>query len=156
MNTALVISIAQSSVYADSLLYAINSSNVNQVKSLLAHGDYLDSSYQKTLLNVAKEASFMAKHNLKFFRSEWDIAKVWLGLFLILTIEPTKATVSKNKSALEEFLQKPVIRLAQGIAGLTSVYKGVTLSSAYAKERAAREIQLLIENKFLHEQQELI
>ena len=135
--------------HADSLIDAISSNNSKKVKSLLAQPevrDSIDSGYKKILSQVAQEACVMAQHNCKFFRRNWDMGKVALGALLILGSNPQEADCSAWLTAQEiEFVQNPILIFAERAVGVVLLVQGLRMTSAQARERAAREIHLLIE-----------
>ena len=135
----LLVTSIQSTLNADSLIRAISSSNVNQVKNLLAQREAhepIDSGYKKILSHVAQEACVMAKHNLKFLRSKRDIAQVVAGPVFIVGSIPLYVSTT----ALDNIIALPL-----SLAGMVCIYRGVRCKSAHARDNAAREIQLLIE-----------
>ncbi len=155
ITTALIASIAQCSLRADSLLYAIDAHNVEKVAKLLEKHGHLHHEYKKTLMRAAKQSSHAAKNKVGFFSSGTDFIKLITGMGLSgagATVFGLSALSAKYASY--RHTQKSQAGLIGGgiatVTGLHLMYKGWTLSTAKTRLERAREIETMISLKPAH------
>ncbi|MBA3954603.1 hypothetical protein H0X48_04770 [Candidatus Dependentiae bacterium] len=155
----LMISFVQLNVYADSLLYAIDSHNVEQVKTLLEPYEHLSHEYKKKLMKAAKQASHEAKAKISIFRSGPDFVKSLAGMStagigivgVILGIVVRSSCTGYCDDGLKLLATLFSVGSSAVIgAGTVLVYKGLKLSAAQASLAQAREIETAIFLKPAH------
>ncbi|MBA3954602.1 hypothetical protein H0X48_04765 [Candidatus Dependentiae bacterium] len=154
ITTALIASIAQCSLRADSLLYAIDAHNVEKVAKLLEKHGHLHHEYKKTLMRAAKQSSHAAKNKVGFFSSGTDFIKLITGMGFsgigTLGLAAAGGMLWANKGDSPNGV---LLGAGSGIAtitGLSLMYKGWTLSTAKTRLERAREIETMISLKPAH------
>ena len=139
-----------SSLLADSLISAIDSSNAPKVTMLLGTYEHLNKNYQQILLCTAQEACLLAESELSFWRSPKDMALTAASAgFLSLQLALTHSKVQQmfNYSWGSDADKGGLI--LWGSAWVFFMYKGITLMYAREKLKAAQEIYKMIDQKLV-------
>lgn len=155
ITIALITSIVQLNMRADSLLYAIDTYNVDKVEALLAKHTHLHHEYKKSLMRAAKQSAHAAKAKVGFFSSGTDFLKLITGMGLAGTggagLGVSGAWLWWND--LDSTPGSNMLAAGSGVTalgGLVLIYKGLTLSTAKARLERAREIEGMIALKSVH------